>query len=508
MPENISLPTIIVNDKNKHLKDLVSECLDALYKYQEKNPESLFMRGGKIVRINTDEKDRPYIDVVTEATLKLILDHIANFAKIVQTKDNVEKQAARPPQDVVRSIYEYRRWKLSYLEGITEVPVLRHDGSVLTQPGYDSTSHLYYNPKPNLNLQPTADHPTENEVKESIELVLECLCDFPFDSDASKANAIAAIFTPILRPMIQGPVPMFLFDKPKAGTGASLLTEIISVIATGREAAMMSAKKGEDEWKKSITSTLLRGEPVVTIDNIEGRFYAPSLAIVLTASQWQDRILGRNENVVLPIRTTFIGSGNNIQLGGDLPRRCVWIRMNAKMARPWLRDTRKFKHPNLLEWVQTKRSSIIAAMLTIARAWVVAGRPGIATAPSLGSYESWCGILDGILNYMGVKGFLTNLGEMYQKADTEGSQWECFIGSIYDHWGDKVFTASELVQAMEVDTSFELALPDSIADRNNSDLNRVLGNALARHEQDIGTNGLMVQRAGSKKNAATWQVVS
>ena len=108
---------------------------------------------------------------------------------------------------------------------------------------YDNTTNLVYLPSTGLTVPPISEIPAATEVKKAIDLTLEPLCDFPFESDASHANAVAALFTPILRPMIDGPVPLCIIDKPQAGTGASLLAEVIALITTGRPAAMMTSPR-------------------------------------------------------------------------------------------------------------------------------------------------------------------------------------------------------------------------------------------------------------------------
>jgi hypothetical protein len=388
------LPEIIVT--NRHLRHITADALDALYKAN--NPPRIFRRSGVLVRISVDEKGRPFTEALSESAFRGHLERAANFIEI--DAEGVPHPTP-PPLTVVRDGLSLGDWQFPPLVGVTEVPVMRPDGSVLLEPGYDSVTSLYYFPSPGLSVPSVPDRPANGDVKASIELVLETICDFPFDSDASRANAIATMFTPVLRPMIDGPVPLALFDKPQQGTGASLLAEVISVITTGRAAAMMTARKDDEEWRKAITSLLLRGQLVAVIDNIEGTLYAPSLAAILTATTFQDRILGRSELVTLPNRTTWIGTGNNIKLTGDLPRRCIWVRMDARMARPWLRDASSFKHPHLVQWVSEKRGNILVAILTIARAWVLAGMPPAPGLPNLGGYESYCKVVGGVLSFIG-----------------------------------------------------------------------------------------------------------
>ena len=142
------------------------------------------------------------------------------------------------------------------LLGITGSPSICLDGRLVTAPGYDRGTGLFYSPGPGLDLPPVPDDPTPGEVADAAELVCSAVADFPFvvepsGAGASRANALAALMTPIVRPAIAGRVPLVLLDKPQMGTGASLLAELIVTIATGSSAAMTQAPTNREEWGKS-----------------------------------------------------------------------------------------------------------------------------------------------------------------------------------------------------------------------------------------------------------------
>ena len=128
----------------------------------------------------------------------------------------------------------------------------------------------------------------------------------------------------------------------------------------------------EDEWRKAITSALIDGSPVIVIDNVAGRLQSASLARALTAKTWLDRILGKSQMVALPQEAVWIATGNNIQIGGDIARRAIWVRLDAAQARPWTRT--EFRHPDILGWIRENHDSVIAYLLIMARAWVLAGK--------------------------------------------------------------------------------------------------------------------------------------
>ena len=101
------------------------------------------------------------------------------------------------------------------------------------------------------------------------------------------------MMTPVLRNLIASPVPLLVIDKPKQGTGASLLANTIAIIATGEPAYMTTQPEGrekENEWRKRTTSLVLDGRQIVVIDNVEGVLRSPTLCALLTSTTWSDRI--------------------------------------------------------------------------------------------------------------------------------------------------------------------------------------------------------------------------
>ena len=125
----------------------------------------------------------------------------------------------------------------------------------------------------------------------------------------------------------------------------------------------------------------------------------------------------------LPQRATWIATGNNIRLGGDMARRCYWVRMDAKRSRPWQRTS--FKHPDLMRWVEDNRGHLLAALLTLARAWFAAGRPP-ANTPILGGFTEWASTC-GESSIAGISGFLDNLKLSYEQIDDDTQEWEAFF---------------------------------------------------------------------------------
>jgi hypothetical protein len=390
------------------------------------------------------------------------------------------------------------------------VPVLRPDGTLLTTPGYDPATRLIYRPAPGFTLPPISERPTAREMERAIALLThELLADFPFVDAPSRANGLAALMSPPLRPATDGQVPLGVLDKPTMGTGASLFMDVVALIATGCPAAMMSAPKEDEEWRKQITAVLDMGASLVVIDNVEDVLRAPSLSRALTSSIWKDRRLGRTEMIELPQRACWYATGINIRLGGDLPRRCYWIRMDAKVARPWQRAG--FRHPDLLGWVREHRGELVAAILTVARAWFAAGRPP-ADVAAFGGFDAWAKTIGGILAHAGVPGFLANLSALYESLDEETGQWEAFLETWYRMYGDAPVLIAEVLRSFKDGTALTDALPNAVTeggDASFGSLSKRLGKALGKKAGTvIGDYRLESFKRDAATNATRWRVIN
>ena len=467
-------PRVQIQANDRQLPEITTEAVAALKGWND--PPSMFIRAGALVRIVPDERGRPVIQPVLDHGVRWALGEAADFADAVTAGRSTILRSTMPPMPVARNILSSAHlcsW-FPPLLGIIESPAICLDGRLVTEPGYDPQTGLYYSPADGLVLPPIPDRPTPDQVAEATDRVIDTVADFPFvvendGSEASRANAIAALMTPIVRPMIAGRVPLMLFDKPQMGTGASLLAEVIVTIATGSSAAMTQAPTIREEWGKLLLSELSAGRAVIVFDNVTGILAAPELSTAITQRVYNGRVLGRTQTLKVENQPCWIATGINIALGGDLPRRCVLIRMDPKDPRPWLRNRSTFRHPDLLAWVGSERGRIIAAVLTIARAWIRDGRRVPDGTPLLAVFEDWCECLGGMLSVMKINGFLANLDRQYEEADVEAPQWGAFLEKWHERFGETPLTVAELIAELEknasapyIDQTMRGCVPDEV----------------------------------------------
>ena len=513
------LPTIQLSGRPG--REVVDEAKAALRDWND--PPVLFQRGTEPVQIATDDRGRPVIRELPEPVMDDCLDRAADFYRSTEKKGAVRADLSKRYVDRIMQTVD-----LPPLNSIVEVPVLREDGSILDETGYDESSRLYYEPNDDLTVPEILREPTEEQIEDAKEAIWEPLQDFPFVDEASRANALALMLTPIVRPHLgEQNVPLAIVDATVQGTGKTLFVKVVSITSTGRPAATMNAPEGDEEWRKQITAQLLQGASIIAVDNVRGRLQSAPLEQALTTSLWQDRVLGKSQQVELPQRATWIATGNNVQPKGDMKRRVYPIRMDAEMERPWM--GREFEIDNLQQWTKDHRGKLVAALLTLARGWFAAGRPAPETE-LIGSFEKWTRTVGGILEHAGITSFLDNLDEMLETVDDEAAEWTGFLAALdqyfqyeFDHGNreEPTFTSNELDslirESYEKDPSFRdhhlgeiiEQLPGYLVQKldRGEKISQSLGNMFAnRRGRRFGPQEWFVEIAYTRNRAKRWVV--
>ena len=300
--------------------------------------------------------------------------------------------------------------------------------------------------------------------------------------------------------MIDGPTPLYLIESPTPGTGKSLLAKVVCQATTGSEAAAMTVGRDEEEIRKRITSVLSCSQPVILLDNLRHGLHSSELAAALTAKVWSDRLLGGSTMVSLPNRATWMATGNNTDLSLEIARRCVRVRLDTGAERPW--SGRHFRHANLPAWVRQSRAALLRAMVVLVKAWLAAGRP--AGARSLGSYESWASVVGGILECVGITGFLDNVGALYEAADGETGEWRAFVAAWMRACGDSWTRVGRLVELAD-----EGDLLGGVLGKESTRSKQVrLGKALAQLRDRV-FDGMQVEaRTNAHTKAAEYRLVA
>ncbi len=362
---------------------------------------TLFKRAGelvRIVRIDSAHSDTahpagtPQIRNLPQATLKVRLTETAEWYKLVLDRKSQEwdEAVSLPSDDVVSAVAQLGDWaKVPKLVGIVETPVLRPDGTILQDAGYDGATGFYFDPC-GVGFPEVPQAPTQAEAGAALSALEEAFQDFPYADDAAGTVPVAALLTMLARPAIDGNVPAFVVDAATRGSGKTKIADVVSLVATGRLIGKATFPNSEEELEKILSGYARRGAALFAFDNIgaDQELGGAPLDKVLTCGGSCDlRILGMNLQPTFDWRAVIFATGNNISYRGDTPRRCLVCRLESPLENP--EDRSDFLHPDLLAWVKQERPHLVAAGLTILRGYIAAGRPAPDDLLPWGSFEAW-----------------------------------------------------------------------------------------------------------------------
>jgi putative DNA primase/helicase len=386
--------------------------------HQSNSPPRLLLFSGTLAQVVGTEGRDPRPQTPDADAIYSLLAEVADWVRLDRREGGLVPTF--PSTDVARVVRARPDPRLPLLERVVTTPTFGRGGELIAVPGYHEDERLFLCLDRELEDLNVPLQPSPTDVEQAKHLLLkEVLGDFPFIDQADRAHAVAAILQPFVRGLIEGPTPLFVIEAPTPGAGKGLLSNVIAAIATGREAHSRTLADSEAEVRKMLTSELALGRALVLLDNHrQGRTLdSETLASVLTAVIWTDRLLGYSRMLDVPNASLWVVTGNNIALSREIARRSVRVRLDPNTERPWLRPAQALRHPDLVAWVKSHRRDLVQATLILAQAWIAKWRPNGATA--LGSFEGWSAVLGGILEAAEVPGFLTKLEELYAAADAE-----------------------------------------------------------------------------------------
>ncbi|MER8512103.1 hypothetical protein NKH47_04005 [Mesorhizobium sp. M1060] len=350
------------------------------------------------------------------------------------------------PAEVARMVLARRGagWTIPRLRAIIQAPCLRDDGTVLNTSGYDLSSGLLFLSN---RLWPTVqESPSYKNALDAIDVLLEPINQLPFVDGSDRSAAVALLITAVIRPILKS-APMFAVTAPSAGTGKSLTVDIASILTTGRPASVITPTPDEAELEKRIGAAAIAGDAVIAIDNVSHVLRSDQLCQMLTSAETQVRVLGKSESQIIPSTTLICCTGNNLQIFGDLNRRTIRIRLDAKVERP---DERPFSF-DALDLAMRKRSELVTAALVIVRAYLVAGKP--SPASPMGSFEDWSGIVRSALIWLKMEDPRGNIAEM-RAEDPEKTA----LAEVLAALPETPFTIKELKRKFGEDADLRSAL--------------------------------------------------
>ena len=451
----------------------------------------LFCYGDVIALVDGSGTTTP----LTDAGLHL---EIAGVWTMVRSTRQGDVYATMPPDKLAMALCQADTFVP--LERISRTPFVREDGSIRQAAGYDRASRTLLLVDPELGEVEVPESPTGRDIGDAVDLLCdEWLGDFPFEGEADRANVLALVLTPFIRGLVPL-APMAVVDGLQAGVGKNLLMTCVSLVVRGVPIDPLPWPDEDAEIRKGITAAFRAGKDLFVFDEAH-ELRSSSLARALTAETWEDRLLGHTRMLHYPNRVTWAALGNNVRVVGDMFRRVYPVRLQPAGADPHLRTG--WRHDDLPEWTRENRGRLLSACLVLVRAWHVAGRP-YQGVTDFGSFERWQRVVGGILQVVGVPGFLGNRVRWSSDSDPEKAAWRSHLSDLHDHASspDTAVTAGWVADAIRSRTVTHLPIGVLAEAATANGLGMVYRHRVDQWEKEY----VLRKGAPTRQKASTWWV--
>lgn len=432
MPPEIDLDVMGHRSASEHAYEIMSNQGDA---------PDVFHNGGRMTEVLEDETGNLRISEVGPPRFKARLEERIDFVK--------EDKNVQAPQAVANLVFHKPLTAYPPLFRITTFPTYTAEMARVMAPGYHAESGLYHKPKPGVNIPTIPQEPTDEDVKNARDTLVDLFADFPLDS-MSRDELVAAVqkgddvpsfchtlsvsLTPTCRDMINGPTPNHLARKDRPRTGATKLMGNASFIGTLNNAVPQSLPDSRSEVQKTIIATLDGGGNYVFFDNLPAgqENESDELAAAITAwPSYAGRRLGFTAMVTVMVKQTWLTTGNRTQLSPQLAERTLLIDLDPKMENPGERPTSSFKY-NLDKHVPANAGRYIHALLVLVQNWIAKGCPKWK-GQALGGFESHAEVIGGILDSAGIYGFMKNRDKLKSVVQSENPETEFLDALVEEH---------------------------------------------------------------------------
>ncbi len=490
-------PLIVVSDDEASVADAGIAALGAC-------PEA-FVRNGKLVCLvpttwdatPADLRHRWRIEPMPRPRLRELLSRHARW--VIPTREDPTSLISTPvPQWAVRAIAARWHWPgVKVLTGFVTTPLLRPDGTVLQTPGHDAATGLFL--VPDEKFPPIPATPTRDDAIAAIDELCSAAADFQFATPRDRSAWLAMVLTPFARFVTPGPAPLFMFGHRGERATIDALISVADAIMAGGPSMTMHQSDLLETTRRAIENLAARGEWSVDLRDAFRRRPQDVRDLLIRLRKLELR------SPIVWFTTCWTVSGEPVDPGlvaihlADLGREMPPTLAGFTIARG-----------DVPAVVASRRGALVAAAVTVLRAWWAAERPAqdLPTPPGL---EAWSRSVRGALVWAGqpdpvapfdaprsptaptfdaVADLIAGWAEM--AATFRG---ECSVRQALDRLANT--SNDQFVRLRSAVAYFD---PGPLGDRATADH---LGRVLTRHSQVV-SEGMQLLRTGSGNQGNRW----
>ena len=334
------------------------------------------------------------VEVITEA------EHHAEIGAIHEDEagDRVFRVRSMSEANArtILSSQQLRR-QLPPIRRVLDIPLpVLHEGSLIyPTAGYDKRFKTFLAPEaPVLQLV---------SFQEARDLILNEVLSkeekggFCWKDEQALCHAVARLITPFCRGLMgwHRP-PLWIIEANRERCGKDYFAQVACLLYVGRKIIFPPiTKDAEEELRKRITTALMANARFIHFSNLKGHIrFAALEAATDNTGVWQDRVLGGNTEACLPNEADFSFSANaGTTWEPDIEGRARRIALHYGREEI---NARRFRHPDLHDYIMAHRTEILSAIAALVTEWDRQGRPQGPTAFS--SFPEWARVVGGVMH--------------------------------------------------------------------------------------------------------------
>jgi hypothetical protein len=454
--------------------DLISEdAVQSLYKIND--PPRIFRFGAEVARTKYSGLE---LEILDEDMLSAELNRSALWVTttgrnrtIVDCPNKISKYIIQSPEiwNGIPSVNSFIYWSCV-------TPHMK----ILKDAGYHKEVEAILKPRWSTDIPDIPASPSSQEIQNAKELFANLFYDFPFENEASKAIAYALVFTQVFSLVIKDK-PFFVIEGSMPGSGKGKLVDCCTV-PFNCERITRRPYAGQEEVRKTLYGILSALPSYVMFDNVTRCIDSSTLALVLTTNTYSDRELGKSHNPEFPVNCIWIATGNNISASEEISRRMVRCTLQPKTAKPYLRTG--FRIENIDAHLREDGWKYQHAALILTQAWLNDGCKRIKI--TFGSYQEWAEIIGGILQFIGIEGFLSDIESIMDDMSDGDNFTPLFMEYVKKFWGfDKPFSPNDLYNMCSNDMNIAVSISGRDENQRRISFGQLIRNSKGRIHGDM-----------------------
>jgi putative DNA primase/helicase len=488
----------------------------------------VYQRGSILVRpvrrtaTSTRDFERPAgalgIVTVDKPWLVETMTRSAHFERYDKRNDKWRPMNA--PAEVAATYLARRgEWRVPPLLSVVSAPTLRPDGSVLQKPGYDPAMATLFDPC-GVEFDDIPLRPSKDDAFDALTFLRKVFGTFPWVKEIGCSESVdesvhlAAVLQGLVRRSLDT-APMISYSATVMESGKSLLAGSVALVSNGVGPTIMRYPETNEEAAKLALSVLMQGESVVLLDNVDRPLEGDWLCIILTEEKYSGRVLGSLEIIEVPTNVTWLSTGNQLVISGDLRTRTLMCRIDPEMERP----AERLFEVDLRDWIPKNRPKLVRAALTIMRAWAVHPDKALDIAElsitPWDRFKRWSNMVRAPLMWLGMADPCESL-RFLEKEDPK----RMTLVRLLLRW-DKRFQANKkkAIEVIADFSDFALTYPNDpdvadyrellhqVAADRGGNLHAMKLAAYLRANVGRIVNGMKLEKTGEENGTALWRVV-